>query len=355
MRGFKLLRRGDFKRRCADGLRRMRRKEVCPIGHLPHLATVLSSPTISVVLPTYNCRALMERHLSSMEQWLDQAEEVIVVDSRSTDGTLDLIRRRLRHPKLRIIERDRGLYASWNEGIAATAGDWIYVSTAGDTIEKGQLVRLRDCGEASRADIVISPCAFVDEAGQILPAKARRNPRIHGELGGRGPVLLPPPVVRHLAFRSAGTHALLGSCASDLFRGDFLRARPFPLDYGTHGDTAWTLRHAHEMRLCVVPEVGSTFCMHAKETVESKSALMLTLDRMFETEFRPGSSGQGDELALKVRRLMRKRRVAWREQRSMLGWLGANLRYLSLRVIFGIREKRSWSRLRLLAEALPRA
>ena len=297
----------------------------------------------------------MERHLDAMDQWLDLAHEVIVVDSRSTDGTLDLIRRRLRDPNVRIIERDRGLYASWNEGIAATTGDWIYVSTAGDTIDRDQLLRLRRCGEASCADVVISPCTFVDEAGLALPAKARRNPRLHQEMGGHEPVLLPPPVVRHLAFRSAGTHALLGSCASDLFRGDFLRARPFPLDYGTHGDTAWTLRHAHEMRLCVVPEVGSTFCIHAKESTEPKSSLMSTLDRMFEAEIRSGVSEAECELALKVRRLMRQRREAWYGRRSALSWLVANLRYLPLRAAFGLREKQSWMRLRRLTATVPLA
>ena len=290
-----------------------------------------------------------------MEQWIDLAHEIIVVDSRSTDGTLDLIRRRLSHPNVSIIERDRGLYASWNEGIAATTGDWIYVSTAGDTIERDQLLRLRRCGEASRADVVISPCTFVNEAGLALPAKARRNPRLHQEIGGHDPVLLPPPVVRHLAFRSAGTHALLGSCASDLFRGDFLRARPFPLDYGTHGDTAWTLRHAHEMHLCVVPEIGSTFCIHAKESTESKSSLMSTLDRMFETEIRSGVSEAECELALKVRGLMRLRREAWHERRSALSWLSANLRYLPLRMVFGLREKQSWRGLRRLAAVIPLA
>ena len=297
----------------------------------------------------------MERHLEAMEQWIDLAHEIIVVDSRSTDGTLDLIRRRLSHPNVSIIERDRGLYASWNEGIAATTGDWIYVSTAGDTIERDQLLRLRRCGEASRADVVISPCTFVNEAGLALPAKARRNPRLHQEIGGHDPVLLPPPVVRHLAFRSAGTHALLGSCASDLFRGDFLRARPFPLDYGTHGDTAWTLRYAHEMRLCVAPEIGSTFCIHAKESTESKSSLMSTLDRMFETEIRSGVSEAECELALKVRGLMRLRREAWHERRSALSWLSANLRYLPLRMVFGLREKQSWRGLRRLAAVIPLA
>ena len=78
-----------------------------------------------MVVPTYNCRYLLIAHLSAMQAWLDLIEEVIVVDSRSTDGTLELIRAELRHPRLRIIERDRGLYASWNEGIAATTGDWV--------------------------------------------------------------------------------------------------------------------------------------------------------------------------------------------------------------------------------------
>ena len=91
-------------------------------------------PTLSVVVPTYNCAPLMMRHLVSMEKWAHLADEIIIVDSRSADGTLDLIRARLRHPNLRIIERDRGLYESWNEGIAATTGKWVYVSTVGNLL-----------------------------------------------------------------------------------------------------------------------------------------------------------------------------------------------------------------------------
>ena len=121
--------------------------------------------TLSVVLPTYNCAQLMERHLDAMATWSDLAEEIVVVDSRSTDGTLDLIRSRLRHPNVRIIERDRGLYESWNEGIAATTSDWVYISTAGDTIERAHLLHLLDLGERATADVVISAPRFVDEDG----------------------------------------------------------------------------------------------------------------------------------------------------------------------------------------------
>jgi glycosyltransferase involved in cell wall biosynthesis len=310
--------------------------------------------SISVVLPTYNCRDLLVPHLRSMQDWLDLADEVIVVDSRSTDGTLELIRAELRHPRLRIIERDRGLYPSWNEGIAATSGEWVYISTAGDTITRQQLLRLRDHGLAAQADVVISPCAYVDEAGERLPEKAYRNPRIHRDLAGRGALLIEPPLVRHLAFRSAGTHALMGSCASDLFRGDFLRARPFPADYGTHGDTAWTLRHSHEMRLGIVPECGSTFCVHAKERVDTRDELMDILDRMFAQEIQHAGGSGYDDLALAVRQAMRARRLAKKNHGpASWAWVSANSRYLWLRTGLGFRQ--TWAGLRLRGLAKPLA
>jgi glycosyltransferase involved in cell wall biosynthesis len=38
------------------------------------------SMRLSIVLPTFNCASLMGRHLASMEQWKDLADEIIVVD-----------------------------------------------------------------------------------------------------------------------------------------------------------------------------------------------------------------------------------------------------------------------------------
>lgn len=49
--------------------------------------------TLSVVIPTYNCRPLLERHIAEMAAWLDLADEIIVVDSRSKDGTREILRK----------------------------------------------------------------------------------------------------------------------------------------------------------------------------------------------------------------------------------------------------------------------
>ena len=200
-----------------------------------------------------------------MQAWLDLVDEVIVVDSRSTDGTLELIRQELHHPGLRIIERDRGLYASWNEGIAATTGDWVYISTAGDLITRNLLLHLREVGEALSADVIVSPPGFTYEDGR--PARDLGWPpaKLLAALGKGQPFAMQPEATQFLAFQFC-PQAILGSSASNLYRGAHLRARPFPAEYGVIGDTAWIMRYGHETRLALTPQRGSTFCIHAKES-----------------------------------------------------------------------------------------
>lgn len=291
-----------------------------------------NQPTLSVVMPTYQCRALMERHLPAMNGWADLADEVVVVDSRSTDGTLECLRDGLRHPRLRIIERERGLYASWNEGIAATTGRWVYISTAGDTVTRQHLTRLLQAGERAGADVVVSPCQFVGEDGRPMPASAHGNPRIYREFAREGDVVIAPPAVRHFAFQAAGTQGLLGSCASDLFRGEFLRARPFPEDYGTHGDTAWLLRHSHEMRLCVLQETGSTFCVHPKSEAEDRDKVEQVLERMHEREAKAGGLTPVLESAIRLRRLRKARKASRSGLSGALGRAAAACGYLRARI-----------------------
>lgn len=309
-------------------------------------------PKLSVVLPTYNCAKLIGRHLVAMAGWAKLADEIVVVDSRSTDGTLDLIRKHLCHPNLRIIERDRGLYQSWNEGIAATTGEWVYVSTVGDLISSEHLSRLLREGERSGADAVVSPQRFVGEDGEPYQGSDYTNAEFHDILAGQGVVVLSPAAVCYFAFRRARPNALLGSWASNLFRGDFMRARPLPVNYATHGDTAWTLRHSAEMKICLVPVAGADFCIHAKESNGTLPDLREILQRMYVQEsaclFR---DTKGRVAALhqslfmlyeRTRAAKARQRETWRgtagRARNRLAWLPASLHYLYLRLRLGFDE-----------------
>lgn len=83
-----------------------------------------ATPAISVVLPTYNRAAGLERAVSSVLQQTADARdyEVIVVDNNSTDGTAQVLERlQARYPtQLRtVLERTQGVSHARNAGIAA--------------------------------------------------------------------------------------------------------------------------------------------------------------------------------------------------------------------------------------------
>jgi hypothetical protein len=300
---------------------------------------------ISVVMPTYDCAPLMARHLESVAKWADLADEIIVVDSRSTDGTLDMIRKNLRHRNIRYIERDRGLYASWNEGIAATKGEWIYISTAGDTIDPEQLRHLRDLGERGRADVVISAPRFVDETGGACEDPGWPPAAVIAGSGRDEPFILGADAGFALAFMHFPS-ALLGSSASNLYRGDHLRARPFPTDFKGAGDSAWILRHAAQSRLCFTPQAGSTFCVHPKEGAPAGDELA-NLERkcLAEKQGSLGQTGLNQELCrllsdhlralIEVQAITRERRALWNARPRTISTLGSwawlNMTYLRKR------------------------
>lgn len=224
----------------------------------------MSVSTLSVILPTYNCRSLIQRHLNEARSWLGLASEIIVVDSFSTDGTIELIRQELQHPKLTIISRERGLYESWNEAIQVSRSDWIYISTAGDGIKRSHLQHLIETGCRLQADVVVSNARFISEDGRPCPRLVWPARKLMLAFGLKSPIVFHPTAAQYFAF-SAYPLAILGSSAANLYRGDHLRARPFPVDHGHGGDTAWMLRYGHETRLCLTPFEGATFCIHGKK------------------------------------------------------------------------------------------
>ena len=86
---------------------------------------------VSVVIPTYNRRPILEKCLSALEdQQLDgalQQYEVVVVDDGSTDGTPSWLRAQAgRFPHVRLIEQEHGGPAEGrNRGVDHARGDVI--------------------------------------------------------------------------------------------------------------------------------------------------------------------------------------------------------------------------------------
>lgn len=218
--------------------------------------------SLSIVLPTLNCADTIHGHVKSMEQWLDLADEIIAVDSDSEDGTAEIIRENIHHPGLRVINHPRGLYQSWNHAISQTTGKWIYISTIGDSITRDQLEHLLETGEAMRADVVVSAPEFVFDAHIRMETPVWPVHHILNFHGIQRPFAINPLAAFVHAARYS-PYAILGSSASNLYRGDHLRARPFPTCFRMAGDTGWGIHHALETRFCYSPQVGSIFRFHS--------------------------------------------------------------------------------------------
>jgi hypothetical protein len=220
--------------------------------------------SIGVVLPTLNCAHMLLAHLESMEAWLDVVSEIIVVDSYSCDGTMEIIRERLKHPGVRLHSHPRGLYQSWNFGISQLRTKYAYISTVGDSITRAGLQHLLEIAERQNSDVAVSRPRFISNDGESI------DDEIHWPIDDVLSTLriAEPTALEGLRlFYFTYLHspcAVLGSSASNLYRTEILQRRPFPTDFGTTGDTAWGIANVFDSRLCVTREVFSTFRFHPK-------------------------------------------------------------------------------------------
>jgi len=102
---------------------------------------------ISVIVPTYNRAHTLPRALDSALAQVFPAQEIIVVDDGSRDGTAELIRKR--YPRVRYLHQSNGgVSRARNRGIDAARGDWIALLDSDDawysTKLAAQCAMLRD-------------------------------------------------------------------------------------------------------------------------------------------------------------------------------------------------------------------
>ena len=86
---------------------------------------------ISVVIPTYNRIALVERAIDSVLRQSIKPFDIIVVDDGSDDGTSEMIKKKYRSINL-VQQQNSGVSAARNNGIKHAKGDWISLLDSDD-------------------------------------------------------------------------------------------------------------------------------------------------------------------------------------------------------------------------------
>jgi glycosyltransferase involved in cell wall biosynthesis len=101
-------------------------------------ARQVSIPRVSVVMPTLNEAANLSHVMPRIPDWV---HEVIVVDGRSTDGTVE-VARRLRPDVHVVLESRRGKGAALRAGFAGATGDIIVMIDADGSMNPGEMILL---------------------------------------------------------------------------------------------------------------------------------------------------------------------------------------------------------------------
>lgn len=133
-------------------------------------------PTISVVTPSFNQAAFLERTiLSVLEQGYPNLE-YIIIDGGSTDQSVDIIRRH--GPRLAYWESvpDRGQSHAINKGMAHTRGEILTWLNSDDFLEPGALLTVaRAFQEQPHAGVVVGAGQKVDTSGRRVYYKEPRD------------------------------------------------------------------------------------------------------------------------------------------------------------------------------------
>lgn len=153
----------------------------------------MTRPLCSVVIPTYNGRALLETCLASVARHRPRGSDidVVVADDGSTDGTADWLAGA--HPWVRVVRREAngGFVAAANAGIAAARGRFVQLLNNDTEVTAGWL----EAGLAPFADprvgsvaplvLVRSDPTRVDSAGDNYALVGWPSKRGHGQPASR--------------------------------------------------------------------------------------------------------------------------------------------------------------------------
>ena len=144
-------------------------------------AAVRPEGRVSVVVPSHGHAPYVEAALASALEQTRPADEIVVIDDGSSDGSIARIRAAESRAggRIRLVARERrGAAATINEAIAMSSGDWIAILNSDDRYAPTRLETMLARVAGAGAQWGYSRSGLVDAEGLVVPPGT--NGRVDG-------------------------------------------------------------------------------------------------------------------------------------------------------------------------------
>lgn len=159
-----------------------------------------SLPRLSVIIPTYNRRDVLQHALDSVRAQTVAVDEIIVVDDASTDGTVEFLRETQPDVVVTRMTKRSGAAAARNAGIAVAAGSYLAFLDSDDRFLPAKLEVQLHLMRAANASF--STTAFMTPDGQTRMNRPVTRPLLlkGNYLGGTSGLLADAALLRKHPF-----------------------------------------------------------------------------------------------------------------------------------------------------------
>jgi len=140
----------------------------------------LATPKVSVVVPCFNGEKMLEKAIESvLSQTVWDSMELIIVDDKSTDGSLELLKQYDDNPKITVLKNEinRGISATKNHAIRAAKGELVAFLDQDDIWWKDKIEKQSSLFLDSEIGLAVCSVIYQDELGankgksQLPPGK----------------------------------------------------------------------------------------------------------------------------------------------------------------------------------------
>ncbi|UCD06635.1 MAG: glycosyltransferase family 2 protein [candidate division WOR-3 bacterium] len=134
--------------------------------------TKTSKPLVSIVVITWNAKAMLKRCLSSLKKSSYFDVELVIVDNGSNDGTAEMIRES--HPGAKLIRngRNRGVAPARNQGLRSSRGDFLLIVDDDAYLGPGSIEKFIAFLSMNPTVGLCGP-RLIDESGRRIPSCKR--------------------------------------------------------------------------------------------------------------------------------------------------------------------------------------